>query len=79
MQKTRVQSLGWEDPLEKGMATYSGILAWEIPWRSLVGYNPWGHKELETTKQLTPSPSTSYGLHYTLRIAMLAQKRLQFI
>ena len=32
MQETRVQSLGWEDPLEKGMATYSRILAWRIPW-----------------------------------------------
>jgi len=32
MQKTWVQSLGWEDPLEKGMATYSSILAWRIPW-----------------------------------------------
>ena len=28
----RVQSLGWEDPLEKGMATHSTILAWRIPW-----------------------------------------------
>ena len=32
MQETRVQSLGREDPLEKGMATYSSILAWRIPW-----------------------------------------------
>ena len=32
MQETRVQSLGLEDPLEKGMATHSGILAWRIPW-----------------------------------------------
>ena len=32
MQETQVQSLGWEDPLEKGMATYSSILAWRIPW-----------------------------------------------
>ena len=32
MQETRVQSLGWEVPLEKGMAIYSSILAWEIPW-----------------------------------------------
>ena len=31
MQETRVQSLGWEDPLEEGMATHSGILAWRIP------------------------------------------------
>ena len=32
MQETRVQSLGWEDPLGKGMATHSSILAWRIPW-----------------------------------------------
>ena len=32
MQETRVRSLGWEDPLEKGKATHSGILAWRIPW-----------------------------------------------
>ena len=32
MQKTWVQSLGWEDPLEEGMAAHSSILAWRIPW-----------------------------------------------
>ena len=32
MQETQVRSLGWEDPLEKGMATHSSILAWSIPW-----------------------------------------------
>ena len=32
MQETLIRSLGQEDPLEKGMATYSSILAWEIPW-----------------------------------------------
>ena len=32
MQETQVQSLGWEDPLEKGMAIHSSILAWRIPW-----------------------------------------------
>ena len=32
MQKTWVQSLDWEEPLEKGTATHSGILAWRIPW-----------------------------------------------
>ena len=32
MQETPVWFLGWEDPLEKGMATHSGILAWRIPW-----------------------------------------------
>ena len=32
VQETRVQSLGWEDPLEEGMVTHSSILAWRIPW-----------------------------------------------
>ena len=32
MRETQVQSLGWEDPLEKEMATHSSTLAWEIPW-----------------------------------------------
>ena len=36
MQKTWVQSLGWEDPLEKGMATHSSILAWRIPWTEAI-------------------------------------------
>ena len=35
----RVQSLGWEDPLEEGMATHSSILAWGIPW---IESNPIG-------------------------------------
>ena len=37
VQKTWVQSLGQEDPLEKGMANYSSILAWRIPWREETG------------------------------------------
>ena len=37
MQKTRVQSLGWEDPLEKEMATHSSTLAWKIPWTEEPG------------------------------------------
>ena len=32
MQETWVRSLGWEDPLEKGMTTHASILAWKIPW-----------------------------------------------
>ena len=36
-QDTRVQSLDWEDPLEKEMATYSSILAWRIPWTEEPG------------------------------------------
>ena len=37
MQEIQVQSLGQEDPLEKGMATYSSILAWRIPWTEEAG------------------------------------------
>ena len=37
MQETWVQSLGWEDPLEKGKATHSSILAWRIPWTTAHG------------------------------------------
>ena len=49
-QEMRVRSLGWEDPLEKEMAAHSSILAWEIPGqRSLASYNPWVHKESNTT------------------------------
>ena len=50
LQKTWVQSLGQEDPLEKEMATHSSILAWRIPW---TGYSPWGCKESDTAEQLT--------------------------
>jgi len=37
LQETRVQSLGWEDPLEKEMATHSSTLAWKIPWTEEPG------------------------------------------
>ena len=51
-----IQFLGWEDPLEKRTATHSCILAWRIPWqRSLAGYSPWGHKELDMTQWLSLS------------------------
>ena len=42
VRETWVRSLGWEDPMEKAMATHSSNLAWKIPWteRSLVGYSP---------------------------------------
>ena len=37
MQETRVQSLGWEDPLEKEMAIHSSTIAWKIPWTEELG------------------------------------------
>ena len=51
MWETWVHSLGWEDLLEKEMATHSSILAWKIPWtEEPVGYSPWGRKESDTTE-----------------------------
>ena len=44
--ETWVQSLGWEDPLEKGTATHSSILAWRITWTVY----PWGHKKSDMTE-----------------------------
>ena len=45
-----VPSLGWEDPLEEGMATHSGILAWRTPWgEEPGGLQSMGHKESDTT------------------------------
>ena len=50
MQETQVPTLGWEDPLEKGMATHSRILAWRIPWTEEPGgLQSMGLQELDTT------------------------------
>ena len=48
MWETRVRSLGWEDPLEKGKATHSSILAWRIPWTMEL-------QESDTTERLSLS------------------------
>ena len=53
MQETQVRSLGWEDNVEKRMATHSNILAWRIPQsEEPASYNPWGCKESDTTERL---------------------------
>ena len=67
-QETWVWSLGWEAPLEKGMATHSSILAWRIPsQRSLMGYSPLGCKELDTTEWITLSLFFYSSLHVTMK------------
>ena len=57
VQKIWVQSLGWEDPLEKEMATHSSILAWRIMNRGAWWASPWGGKESDMTEQLILSLS----------------------
>ena len=53
MQETWLPLLGLEGALEKGMATHSSVLPWEIPWTE----SPWSCEELGTTKRLTLSLS----------------------
>ena len=57
MQETQILSLGWEDLLEKGMASHSSILVWRILWTEEPGglYSPWDRKESDMTEQLTLS------------------------
>ena len=51
MRETRVQALGWEDPLEKEMAVHSSTIAWKILWTEEPGgYSPWGRKESDMTE-----------------------------
>ena len=48
VQETQIRFLGWENPLEKDMATHSSILVWEIPWTEEPGsYSPWSFKRNE--------------------------------
>ena len=61
VQEIWVQSLVQEDPLEKGVATHSSILAWRIPWtEDIVGHSPWGCKESDMTEQV----KLSLFIHY---------------
>ena len=58
MQETWVQYLGWENPLEKGKATHSSVLAWRIPWTVQL----WGLKESGRTEQIPCSLSMSENI-----------------
>ena len=53
-----VPSMGWEDPLEKEMATYSSILAWEIPWTEM----PSGLQSLGSQKSWTQQLNSSSSI-----------------
>ena len=54
MLETQVQSLGWEDPLEKEMATHSSVLAWRVPWKKDPGgLQSVRHTESDMTEGLT--------------------------
>ena len=68
-QDTWVQPLGWEDPLEKGMASYSSILAWRIPGTEEPGgLQSMGLQRSDTTEQLTLS-------HFSMEINLTISKK----
>ena len=67
MQETWVQSVGWEDPLEEGMATHSSILAWRIPmdrrawWNTVYGLTKsWTQLTAKHSSQGVLSPDNSF-------------------
>ena len=65
MQETQVQSLGWEDPWGKEIATHSSFSSGKSHGqRSLVGYSPWGSKELDMTYWLNNNNFILYLYHY---------------
>ena len=68
MQETRVQSVGWKDPLGEEMATHSSILAWEISWTEEPGgLQSMGCKELDMTNTFTFTLKRTQGtLLFTL-------------
>ena len=64
LQETWVQSLGWEDPLEAGMATYSSIPAWRIPWTEEPGGLQSMESQSDMTEWLSTVHSTSHLKHF---------------
>ena len=68
VQETWVQFLGWEDPLEKEMATHSSMLAWRIPWTEEPGrLQSMGSQELDSMERLsTQAPLLHDPLQLTI-------------
>ena len=60
MQETQIRSLGWEDPLEKGMATHSTILAWRISWTE----EPGGLQSMGVTEGRTRLRDFTFTFHF---------------
>ena len=85
MQETWVHSLGWEDPLEKEMATHPSILVWRIPWTGAVVHGVAELDNLSTKEQQSGEPqlvSSGHGLskrlgREVLRVRMPAREGLQ--
>ena len=76
MWETWVRPLGWEDPLEKEMATYSRVLAWRIPRTEEPGrlYSPWGAKSLTRLGDLTGLVSSIVWWTSSSQLKVLIEK-----
>ena len=68
MQDTWIQSLGWEDPLEKRMNNHSSVLAWRIPWREEPG---WLQSRLQRVRQDWATNTTFLKLNLLLKVPWL--------
>ena len=67
MWETYVRFLGWEDPLEEGMATHSSILAWIIPWTEEPGgVQSMGSQESDRTERLSTVPNIMYFIYFMI-------------
>ena len=72
--------LGREDPLEKGMATHSSILTWEIPWTEKPGgLQTVGSQELDMTEQLTVSLSLFHTMYTTHQYKLIIYTQYKLI
>jgi len=82
MWETWVRSLGWEDPLEEGMATHSSILAWKFPWTKGPGglqsgdKGAWGREESDTTERLSAAQGNSSHGNWFAFASLLVQSIL---
>ena len=65
-QEMRFQSLGWEDPLEEGMATHSSILAWKISWTEELGRLQSIRKESDITERLSTHTHIVLIIYYSI-------------
>ena len=68
MQEIRVQSLGWENPLKKGVATHSSILPWKIPWTE----EPGGQQYLRLQRVEYNQATNAFTFHVYINIYKLS-------
>ena len=79
MQETHVRFLGWEDPLEKEMATHSSILAWRIAWTEEPGgLQSTGSQESDTTERLKREREQGLLCHVFLDVQGLGRTPISY-